>query len=159
MSLGAQSALINAISNCVVDSAVSRQLRAGADIIRAKQDRGELREYVVIALGTNGTNSYSRYYNEIIEAINPGHRVIIVTPFDGRSNNNATAVGNTAVWLRGLPGQYDYITIADWNALISTQQELLASDRVHMGGNDARSLYANLIAEAIAAASRKPAKQ
>lgn len=159
VSLGAQSTLINTIPDCVVDSAVSRQLRAGTGIIRTKQDRGELRECVVIALGTNGTNNYARLYTEIIEEINPGHRVVIVTPFDGRSNNNATAVANTAVWLRGLSDQYDFVTIADWNALISTQQELLAGDRVHMGGNESRNLYANLIAEAIATASRKPAKQ
>jgi len=104
-----------------VDSEVSRQVRAGADLVTSKQNRGELREYVVIALGTNGTNNYARYFTDIIEALNPGHRLIIVTPFDGRSNNNARAVANTAVWLRDLPGQYDYITIADWGAAISDQ--------------------------------------
>ena len=157
--MGAQGALVNTISNCIVDSEVSRQVRAGADLVTSKQNRGELREYVVIALGTNGTNNYARYFTDIIEALNPGHRLIIVTPFDGRSNNNARAVANTAVWLRDLPGQYDFITIADWNAVISDQQSLLAGDRVHMGGQAGRALYAELIQEAIYTASRRPAKQ
>jgi len=159
VSLGAQGAIVSTISNCIVDSEVSRQLRAGTDLITSKQNKGELRQFVVIALGTNGTNNYARYYTEMIEALNPGHRLIIVTPFDGRSNNNARAVANTAAWLRGLPAEYDFITLADWNDVISSQQNLLAGDKVHMGGNAGRTLYAELIQEAINTASRRPAKQ
>ena len=118
-----------------------------------------MREYVVIALGTNGTNNYAALITSMIEAIEPGHRIIFVTPYDGNSNNNARAVENTVVWMRDLPSLYNYVTIADWNALISTQRELLAGDRVHMGGNASRALYADLIVEAIAIASRKPEKQ
>ena len=158
VSLGAQAALLNTIPNCVVDSAVSRPLRAGEGIISTMQSRGQLREYVVIALGTNGTNNYAALITNMIEIIEPGHRIIFVAPYDGNTNNNARAVENTVVWMRDLPSQYSYVTIADWNALISTQRELLAGDRVHMGGNDSRALYADLIVEAIGVASRKPAK-
>ena len=158
VSLGAQAALINTIPNCVVDSEVSRAVRAGAGIITSMQNKGELREYVVIALGTNGTNNYARLMTEIIEAVNPGHRLIFVTPFDGRSNNNARAVSNTAVWMRDLPDLYDFITIADWNEIIGAQQNLLAGDRVHMGGTASRTLYAEMILDAIEIASRKPTK-
>ena len=147
------------IPNCVVDADVSRPLRAGEGIITRMQNRGELREYVVIALGTNGTNNYARLMTDIIEAINPGHRVIFVTPFDGRSNNNARAVANTVVWMRDLPDLYDFVTLADWNALIAPQQNLLAGDKVHMGGQASRNLYAELILDAINAASLKPAKE
>jgi len=141
-----------------VDAEVSRPIREGSAIIKDMQNSSTLREYVVIALGTNGTDSYERQYTQIIDAINPGHRVIIVTPYDGRSNNNARAVNATAEWLRGLSDTYDFVTIADWHSIISTQTNLLAGDRVHMGGNASRQLYTDVVADAIAIAAEKPAK-
>jgi hypothetical protein len=158
VSLGAQPSLTKTIPDCYVDSKVSRPLSAGADILTGMQNRGELREYVVIALGTNGTNGYEKLFTQIIDALEPGHRLIIVTPFDGRSNENAAVVAKTAAWLRGLPGEYDFVTIADWNAKISSQVNLLANDKVHMGGGTSMALYAECVAEAVNAASGRAAK-
>jgi hypothetical protein len=157
--LGAQSTMQKNISDCYVDALVARPVSKGLGILTDLQNRGELREYVVIALGTNGTNSYAKLFTEIIEALNPGHRLIFVTPFDGRSNDNSKILAQTANWMRELPSQYGFITVADWNDLISTQVNLLAKDKVHMGGQASMTLYANMIAEAIKAASQKPAKE
>jgi hypothetical protein len=125
-----------------------------ADYLR----KGELREYVVLALGTNGTSRYERYFTEMIDAIPSGHRIILVTPFDGRSNENSRILNNTAEWMRGLPATHNFITVADWNALISPQVNLLAGDRVHMGGQASKDLYAGMVADAIRTASQRPAK-
>jgi peptidoglycan/LPS O-acetylase OafA/YrhL len=156
--LGAQTAMINTIPDCYVDAVVSRPVKAGVGIMTDLQNNGELREHVVIALGTNGTNSYAKLLTEIIDALNPGHRLIFVTPFDGRSNENAIVTNSTAEWMRELPGQYNFITVADWNALISTQVNLLAGDKVHMGGQTSMKLYADMVAEAVYRASQGPAK-
>jgi peptidoglycan/LPS O-acetylase OafA/YrhL len=158
VSLGARSTLQRTVAGCYVDSAVSRPVSAGLGILTDLQDRGELREYVVIALGTNGVNNYAGLLTDIIDALEPGHRLIFVTPFDGRPNDNARILNNTAAWIRELPEQYDFITVADWNALIASQTNLLANDRVHMGGQTAMTLYADCVAEAVAVASQKPAK-
>ena len=156
--LGAQATLVNTIPDCYVDATTNRTVSEGLGIVRGMQNRGELREYVVIALATNGTDQYERLLTQIIDAIEPGHRVIFVTPYDGRTNNNARWVNETAEWIRGLPAQYEFITVADWNELIGTQSNLLAGDRVHMGGIESMRLYASMVAEAIAAASEKPVK-
>lgn len=158
VSLGAQTTLQNTIPKCYVDSLVSRPVKAGLGILTDLQKKGELREYVVLALGTNGTNNYEKLFTEMIEALPPGHRLIIVTPFDGRANENSKVLEKTAAWMRGLPAKYSFITVADWNALISTQTEYLAKDKVHMGGATAKTLYANCVADAIAIAAGKPAK-
>jgi peptidoglycan/LPS O-acetylase OafA/YrhL len=158
VALGAQTALVDTIPDCYVDAVVSRPVSAGLGIINELQDHGELREYLVIALGTNGTNNYAKLITGMIEAVAPGHRIIVVTPFDGRSNENAQVLTETAKWMRDLPSQYDYVTIADWNALISPQVNLLAKDKVHMGGQTSMALYANNVAEAVDRASQKPAK-
>jgi len=156
--LGAQATLVSVIPNCAVDAAVNRTVLDGLSLVRSMQETGELREYVVVALATNGTWSYDTQLTSLIEAINPGHRVIVVTPFDGRSNDNGWIVNETAKWIRELPAMYDYVTVADWNALISVQQNLLAGDRVHMGGQTSMRLYADMVAEAIGIAAQKPAK-
>ena len=157
--LGAQAAMINAIPNTYVDAVVSRPVSAGHGIMMDLISRGELREYVVIALGTNGASNFESLLTRIIDDLPAGHRLIFVTPFDGRSNENSRILNNTAAWMRGLPYQYNFITVADWNALISPQANILAGDRVHMGGQTSMNLYASMVAEAIASASQNPAKQ
>jgi len=122
------------------------------------QNRSELREYVVIALGTNGHNNYKKLLTQFIDDLEPGHKLIFVTPFDGRSNENSKITSATAAWLRELPEQYDFITIADWAGLISSQVNLLAGDKVHMGGKKSTVLYAECVVEALNTASQKPAK-
>lgn len=156
--LGAQASLINTIPECYVDAAVSRGLSEGADILRDIRDKGELCEYVVVALGTNGTYNYVKWFTEIIDALEPGCRLILVTPYDGRANENSKILTETAAWLRELPDLYDYITIADWAAVIEKQVNLLAGDRVHLGGLAAMQLYTGTITDAINAASQKAAK-
>jgi len=146
------------IPDCYVDALVSRPVSAGVGLLTGLQGRGDLREYVVIALGTNGTSNYEKLFTQIIDALDPGHRLIFVTPFDGRSNDNAALTNATTEWMRGLPDQYSFVTIADWNALIRPQMELLAGDRVHMGGQSSMTLYSNMVAEAINAASQKQTK-
>jgi hypothetical protein len=156
--LGAASTMMRTIPDCYVDAVVSRPVSAGYDILMDLQRRGELREYVVIALGTNGTNNFASLFTQMIDGINPGHRIIVVTPFDGRANENSRVLNNTADWMRGLSDIYDYVTVADWNALITNQVHLLAGDRVHMGGQDSMTLYTECIAEALRVASGRPAK-
>jgi len=110
-------------------------------------------------LGTNGHNNYASLLTQFIDNLPAGRKLIFVTPFDGRSNENSKIINSTAAWLRELPGQYDFVTIADWNALIASQAGLLAGDKVHMGGQSSMSLYTGCIVDAIEAASQKPAKE
>ena len=156
--LGAQTTMVNTIPDIYVDAVVARPLKAGVDIVKNMQSRGELGEIVVIALGTNGTNSYASLMTQIIDTLDSGHRLIFVTPFDGRSNDNAKITNATAEWLRDLPSQYDFITIADWNSIAASNANTLAGDRVHMGGQTSMTLYANMVADAINTASQRPAK-
>ena len=156
VSLGAGMTLRKTIPNCYVDAEVSRPVSAGPDILTALQNRGKLGEYVVIALGTNGTYDYAKYLTQIIDALEPGHRLIFVTPFDGRSNKNSKLVSMTAEWISDLPNQYDFITIAEWHDLIKPHISLLAGDKVHMGGQKSMKLYTDCIAKAISRAAPKP---
>jgi len=156
--LGAQTTMLRLIPDSKVDAVVARPVSAGHGILSTMQQNGTLNEFVILALGTNGTNNYEKLFNQMIETLQPGYRLIVVTPFDGRNNENSKLTNRTAEWMRGLPEKHDFITIADWNSLISTQVELLAGDKVHMGGQTSMNLYAEMIADAMRVAAQRPAK-
>ena len=156
--MGARAKLIETIPNAHVDTEGSRQLGPGYDLMMQLQSAGELREYVVIALGTNVNSAFETLITSMIEDLNPGHRLIFVTPFDGRYAGSTSTSSQTAAYMRELPGRYDFITVADWNTLIRTQTHLLSADTVHMGGEVSRAMFADCIAEALKTASEKPAK-
>jgi hypothetical protein len=124
----------------------------------ALQNSDSLREYVVIALGTNQNANSFNYIEQIIEDLRSGHRLIFVTPFNASMNENWTTY-KIMQYLRKLPGVYPFITVADWAEIIGKQPELLGSDKIHIGGNTkAISMFTNCIINAIAAAAAKPAK-
>ena len=149
VSLGARMTIMNRIPGSYVDAHVNRTIGQGLELLILLQGINALREYVVIALGTNANYDYADRYTEIIDALNPGHKLIIVTPFDGRSNINGRLTDESSDWIRALPAQYDFITVADWNAAISSRVNLLASDKVHLGRQPSMNLYADTIAKAI----------
>jgi hypothetical protein len=159
VSLGAQSALTEAIPNLYMDASVSRPVSEGVEILAQLQDWHALREYVVIALGTNETANYKTLFTEMIELLNPGHRLIIVTPYDGRANEYSQRVAEIADWIRELPEQYEFVTVADWAAQIAPHSDWLASDKSHMGGAKSRGLYADCVVKALEVAGQGAAKQ
>jgi peptidoglycan/LPS O-acetylase OafA/YrhL len=158
VALGAQSSLTEAIPALYMDASVSRPVTAGVEILTELQENYALREYVVIALGTNETANYKTLFTEMIEMLNPGHRLILVTPYDGRANEYSQRVAEIATWIRTLPDEYKFITVADWATHISPHSDWLASDKSHMGGAKSRELYTACIVTALVEAGQKPAK-
>jgi len=158
VALGAKEALTDTIDNCYVEAKVSQGISGGYDVFADLKNRGELREYIVIALGTNSSGKYEELLTKFINDTNPGHRLVFVTPYDGRFNQNSDTVAKTAAWERKLESRYDFITIADWNTVIAAQENLLSNDRVHLGGAASAQLFADCVAQALANASLKPKK-
>jgi len=155
--LGAKSAIDKTISGVYMDAEVSRSVSTGYQVFKDLQDSGSLCEYVIIALGTNPDNNYISHITNFINDLEEGHRLILVTPYDGRSGDSGVA-GKTAIWERGLDEVYPFVTIADWNAIATENPSMLAGDRVHMGGNTSRQTYANMLSAALDEAASKPAK-
>jgi len=156
--MGAQTALANTIPNCLVDAEGSRQVWQGYNLLMQMQEQGSLREYVVVALGTNGNVNAPDKIEQIIADIQPGTRLIFVTPYDGRANSTWYSY-ITAEYMRTLPERYPFVTVADWVAVIEPSAYLLGSDKIHIGGQPtAIEMYVNCIIDAIAVAAGKPAK-
>ena len=156
VAMGSRNKLIESIPNCEVDADGSRNMSAGYDILMDWQTAGTLREYVVVALGTNKCDDVFEKIEMIIQNLAPGHRIIFVTPFDGRATPEWASY-ETMEYIRKLPPQHDFVTVADWAAVIKPREELLGTDQVHIGGNsEAIQMYVNCVIEAINEAAEKP---
>ncbi|MDR0876010.1 MAG: acyltransferase [Clostridiales Family XIII bacterium] len=153
VTLGAADILNQTLQTALVDAKVSRNIGAGVDLINEWDYMSQLTNYFVVALFTNTQNFTQDETIVFLDAVPQGRRVIFVTPY------GKDYMEPTAEFLRGLPSQYPYVTIADWNLAIRDHTDLLASDGMHMESDDAKQIYANTIAQAIDQASKKPAKE
>lgn len=111
----------------VVDAEVSRSIWAGPDILNGLASRGELRENVVVALGTNGPVDWD-VLEQMSQAVGGDRNLILVNAYAPRdwipevnADLAAFADSHRAVW------------VADWSGSIAPHKELLAGDDIHPG--------------------------
>ncbi len=159
VSLRARPFLQEALPDAQIDASVSRNVAMGADLLQTAIDNNTLYQDVVIALGTNpvgGADAIDR----IVEMLPRGHRLIFVTPFDGRNSDpNAGANAIRAHELE-LAQQYDFITIADWAQVAQENPDIWAgTDYVHFGSdsdsiNRGGTLYAQMVKDAVEKANQ-----
>jgi peptidoglycan/LPS O-acetylase OafA/YrhL len=143
---------IQKATGAYIDAAVGRSMRHGVSLIAEMEQEGQLDEYVVIALATNThADSLDAAY-EIIENMEPGHRLIFVTAY----GVGHAEMSNLSANLRVLPSIYPFVTIADWNSAIADKEDLLAADGYHCRGPEARSIYTQVIVDAIRTARSEP---
>ena len=158
VALGADRLLRETIPDSHVDSAVSRSLAAGRQILRDWQADGSLREYVVIALGTNdGGGSWQAQIDGMLDELPAGCRVVFVTPYIGKAQQGYSFKEIGARY-RQLAQTLPYVTVADWASVIADYPEYLASDKIHLNGKRAQQLYVDTVLQAIAEASGKEGK-
>lgn len=131
----------------VVDAEVSRSIWAGPDILNALAARGELRENVVVALGTNGPVDWD-VLEQMSQVAGKDRNLILVNAYAPRdwipevnADLAAFADSHRAVW------------VADWSGSIAPHKELLAGDDIHPGeaGGD---LFADSVETALERAEK-----
>lgn len=158
VALGARKNIIDTIPNTYADTKQNRNLQQGYSVIMELQKQGILGEYVVVALGTNGCNTWKTYIDKIITDIEPGHRLLFVTPYDGRWNPSWISY-KTTEYLRSIKDTYSFVTIVDWASEVSKDPSLVGADKIHIGGYvKGIKAFTNKIIEGIDEASKKSAK-
>ncbi|MDO8383306.1 MAG: acyltransferase family protein [Microbacterium sp.] len=125
-----------------IDASVSRSLNAGVGIAEAQAAAGQLRPYVVIALGTNGPIS-AEALARLEQAIGPDRHLVLVNAFAPRD------------WIAGVNSElatFDAaqanVVVADWAGAAAAHQDLLAGDRIHPGPTGGK-LFAETVASAV----------
>ena len=155
--LDAKTTLETGLDNCVVDAKVSRNILNGPELLKEYINKRKLGDTVVIALGSNGSRYFESLITEMIEALPDGHRIIFITPYDGRWTSTWASYKTTA-YLRSIDGMYPYVTIGDWAAVVAGHNDWLTSDKVHLKNSRAITAYANVVKDAIAKAADTPVK-
>ncbi|GAB3630698.1 peptidoglycan O-acetyltransferase OatA [Microbacterium shaanxiense] len=110
-----------------VDAEVSRSIWAGPDILDDLASRGELRENVVVALGTNGPVDWG-VLEQMSQVAGKDRNLILVNahaPRDWIPGVNAD--------LAAFADSHRSVWVADWSGAIAPHTELLAGDDIHPG--------------------------
>lgn len=159
VTLGVRQAILDQIGDSRVDAEGGRRMEQAAEVMKKQQQKKLLREYVIIACGTNTFDDYEQRTQELIAALEPGHKLIFVTPYDGRADETWDSQ-KLAVYERTLPEKYPFVTLADWNKLAAQHKEIFAeSDTTHFAGNpEGEKIYLEMLQKALQEAQAKPAK-
>ncbi|QJW36422.1 acyltransferase family protein [Cellulosimicrobium protaetiae] len=146
VTLASAPALTTALPGAYVDGAVSRQVKDGPAALAAARDAGALRPYVVLSLGTNSTAGAAAL-DELLAAVGPGHRVVLVTGYADRP-----WVPGTNAEIVAAAGRHPGVVVADWSAAVAADPSVLGPDGVHptAGGTSA---YAAVVVDGLARAA------
>jgi peptidoglycan/LPS O-acetylase OafA/YrhL len=149
--LASAPALIDRFPGISVDASVSRSMYAAPGILRSLADTGQLRPYVVVALGTNGAIS-TESLDDIRRTLGPDRHLILVTAFAPRSWID----GVNAELTRYARAHHD-VEVADWAGAIGNRVDLLAGDQIHPG-EAGGELFADTVEEALRDAQESDAE-
>lgn len=140
--LAAAPALLERYPGIQIDAEVSRSMWSAPGILEGLAQSGQLRPYVVLALGTNGpvdADSLQR----AADIVGPERHLILVNAFAPRAwipgVNQALAD-----FAAGHPG----VTIADWSGAIDPRRDELAGDLIHPGAEGGRT-YAAMVGDTV----------
>lgn len=160
VTLGTRQYLGAHVANSTIDAAGNRTMDLAYKVMINQQHNHTLRQYVVIAIGTNALDDWQQQTDKVISSLEKGHHLILMTPHDGSANATYNSE-KLAVYERTLPKKYPWITIADWNTLAKSHSEVFkGSDGTHFGGNaQGDALFAKCVNDALAVAKKQPVKK
>lgn len=126
----------------VVDAEVSRQFKAGVDIVTYLNDLGVLGNVVIVHLGTNGPTS-APTLDAFFEQVSEVPLVLVLTtrvdkPWQDANNE----------LIRAVPERWPNVKVLDWHELSKDQGDWFYGDNTHLRPAGARA-YTELIAQAI----------
>jgi peptidoglycan/LPS O-acetylase OafA/YrhL len=125
--LAAAPTLYERFPGIYVDAAVSRSIYVAPGMVRALLDAGQLRQVLVLALGTNGPIDRG-VLDEIRELIGPKRQMVVVNvqaPRSWTEGVNAT--------LSAFALYYRNVELANWHDTIQPSLGELAGDQIHFG--------------------------
>lgn len=142
--LAAAPGLLEELPGIQVDAAVSRSVWAGPGILESLAAQGQLRRYVVVALGTNGPVD-TAVLQRMVDVAGPDRDVILVNAYAPRD-----WIPQVNADLAAFAAEHPRVSIADWSGAIAPREDLLAGDRIHPGEEGGR-LFARTVEAGVTA--------
>lgn len=134
--------LLERLPGIQIDAAVSRSSWAGPGILQSLADSGQLRPYVVLALGTNGPLD-NESMQRMAAIIGPQRHLVLVNAFAPRD-----WIPGVNAQLEAFAAEHRDVVVADWSTAIAGRTDLLAGDQIHPGDEGGR-LFADTVAGAV----------
>ena len=129
---------------------MSRSTYAGPGILQSLAETGQLRRYIVIALGTNGPLSADAM-EQMAQIAGPDRQIVLVDAFAPRE-----WIPGVNADLAAFAATHPGVVVANWSDAIAAHTDLLAGDQIHPGETGGR-IYADTVAAGIEAAERQRA--
>jgi len=126
-----------------IDAVVSRQMSSAPDIVQALVDAKQMRPFLVLGLGTNGSISLDTL-QKVKKIVGPRTRVVLVNVQAPRG----WTPGNNDI-LRGYSDRVRTVELADWHAAIQPRLDVLARDQIHAGGAVGGGIYVDALTAAL----------
>lgn len=160
VTLGTRDYILANVPNSTVDAKGERTMNLAYDVLTTAQNNQVLRENVVIAIGANSLDDTNKQLQKIINDLKPGHRLILMTPYDARADASWNS-SKLVTFEKTLPAKYDFITIADWQNVAAKHPDVFkGTDGVHFAGrHDGDVIYSKAINDALKEAKKTPVKQ
>ncbi|HFR3410913.1 TPA: acyltransferase family protein [Streptococcus suis] len=165
VTLRASEHLQAALPDAIIDAEKSRNTIQANEILQTNIDNGTLLKNVVVATGANVVTNYQEELKKMVDILPNGYRLILVTPYDGNSATYDDPIAEKhARYIRQLAKDYDFITVADWNAVAKQNPQIWAgTDNIHFGSepstiNEGGQLFAQTVQEALKEAENGPIK-
>jgi peptidoglycan/LPS O-acetylase OafA/YrhL len=140
--LASAGGLVERLPGIHVDAAVSRSMYAGPGILESLSNAGQLRPYVVVALGTNGPVNADALAR-VADIVGPDRSLVLVNAFAPR-NWIEGVNADLAAFAASRPG----VVVADWSSIAGAHTDTLAGDHIHPGSAGGR-LFADTVASAV----------
>lgn len=140
--VGTEAGLKELLPGILVDAEVGRQMYQAPEIIQRLSSQGQLREYVVVELGTNGPFTDEQLI-KVLNLLGPNKRIILINTRVPRSWE-----GQVNQTLAKVAAYYPNVKLVDWYAASSGHDEYFYNDGVHLNPDGIKA-YASVIAQAI----------
>ncbi|WP_454638740.1 acyltransferase family protein [Bacillus mycoides] len=134
--------LKNAFPDIRIDAQIGRQLSKAIPVVEQLKNEGNLGNYVIIGLGTNGAFTTEQLVS-LIELIGNERKMIFINtrvprPWESIVNER----------LKVTASKYPNVTLVDWYAASAGKRDYFAPDGVHLTNVGAES-YAALVVKAV----------
>lgn len=128
----------------VVDGDIGRQLYQSAALITDMANKGQLKDKVIVSLGTNGSFTEAQF-DEVMTAI--GKREVFWVNLHLPTRRWESEVNQMLV---KMDKKYENMTLIDWNTYSQNHEEWFYEDRVHPN-IEGSTAYCGLVAQKILA--------
>jgi peptidoglycan/LPS O-acetylase OafA/YrhL len=121
-----------------IDAVVSRQMAALPGIVQSLLAAGQLRQILVVGLGTNGPIAETTL-QQVRAMLGPNRQMVVVNVEEPR-----VWEGEVNTTLQSFAGDYENVELSDWYDAITPHISILARDHIHPGPAGGRIYTATL---------------